>query len=148
MKTYVITLSKTFPAYHPRKGEDTFFLSAVLCGTKKHTIRANYDWWKKRLDEVNVGRAVLSLRQWTGKPYNSKQKEFAELTSLAYQEFEFKYLSGQGCVTPLVDGKIIDPDDFIDLCENDGLVNSDFLSWFKYPKPFKGIMIHFTDLRY
>ncbi len=146
MKTYVITISKSFPAYHPRKGQDTDFLSRILNTSKKHTIRENYAWWKNRLDEVNKGNAVLSLRQWTGKPYNSKQKEFAELTSVTYQEFEFKH--DDECMAPYIDGKQVNVDDFIDVCENDGLGKTDFLAWFKYPKPFKGILIHFTYLRY
>lgn len=60
MKTYVITLSKTFPAGHHRKGEPTEFEEEFMAGQdmqrvrtfvryiKLHTIRANYALWKKR----------------------------------------------------------------------------------------------------
>lgn len=106
IKTYVLTVSRNFPATHPRKGEKTEFVLkiqnglGITCkncrevsrfdgdccgylpgqkGEKLHTIRANYDFWKKRIDEVNEGKAILSLRYWTGKPYCSKQEEFARL---------------------------------------------------------------------
>lgn len=98
MKTYVIMISQKFPANHPRRGEETKFKQQIInaifvnqgwnkiaaypeLGDKRHTIRANYDLWKKRIDEVQRGEACLSLRQWEGKPYRSKQIEFARLTN-------------------------------------------------------------------
>lgn len=86
MKTYVITLSRHFLANHKRAGEETHFKEKFLLGqgltdydtpsmAKIHTIRANYPLWEKRIKEVQEGRAVLSVRQWTGKPYRSKQVE-------------------------------------------------------------------------
>lgn len=38
---------------------------------KLHTCRANYSLWKKRIDEVNEGKAILVIYEWTDKPYNS-----------------------------------------------------------------------------
>lgn len=73
LKTYVITISKKFPGYHPRKGDPTYFSSGIVSRRKKHTIRGNYALWKKRFDEIAAGRAKLSLREWIGKPYCSKQ---------------------------------------------------------------------------
>lgn len=73
MKTYVITLSRTFPAKHPRKGEPTNFdyqvlnavwrshnMSIVLpqYGMKLHTIRANYELWSKRFKQIDDGKAA------------------------------------------------------------------------------------------
>ena len=96
MKTYVITLSKRFPTGHNRAGEPTHFWEKFIKGRdnysciyrdfwettipKIHTIRANYPLWKKRIAEVERGEACLSIRQWTGKPYRSKQVEIARLT--------------------------------------------------------------------
>lgn len=48
MKTHVITLSHSFPATHKRKGEPTNFKEAFLSRSKKHTIRGNYNLWKKK----------------------------------------------------------------------------------------------------
>lgn len=81
-KIYVITLSKVFPKIHKRKGEPTFFEEKFLRKQKLHTIRANYDLWKERIEEIQKGNAVLSVRQWTGMPYRSKQREIACLTDL------------------------------------------------------------------
>lgn len=80
MKTYVIILSEKFPTTHPRKGQETEFGRSFLNGKKIHTIRWNFHLWEKRLKEVQEGRAVLSIRQWTCAPYRSPQKELARLT--------------------------------------------------------------------
>lgn len=101
MKTYVITLSQVFPTWHKRAGEPTKFRAAFLSGQtcskckkrnhamctsecfsglKIHTIRANYPLWLKRITEVQQGKAVLSVRQWSGKPYRSPQIEITRLT--------------------------------------------------------------------
>ena len=47
---------------------------------KIHTIRTNYQLWEKRINEVQEGNAVLSIRQWSGKPYRSKQTTILNLT--------------------------------------------------------------------
>ena len=62
MKTYVLTISKNFPSTHSKKGTPTNFFYKIKSGDKKHTIRANYELWKKRIDEVNEGKAIISLR--------------------------------------------------------------------------------------
>ena len=75
-KKYVITLSQVFPVTHERKGEPTGFKDKFLAAIGKadgnwkkfHTIRANYELWKKRFEEIDAGRACLCIRQWTGKP--------------------------------------------------------------------------------
>ena len=87
-KKYVITLSQVFPVTHIRKGEPTGFKDKFLAAIGKaegdwlklHTIRANYALWLERFDEIEAGKACLCIRQWTGKPYCSKQVEIAVLT--------------------------------------------------------------------
>jgi hypothetical protein len=95
----VITFSSTFPSYHPRAGEPTDFVSKIWqslynqeidfgeytshealekelslfvapvdFNPKHHTIRAGHRW--KEGD-------WFSPRVWSGKPYNSKQIQFA-----------------------------------------------------------------------
>lgn len=96
LKIYVITLSKVFPKTHRRKGEPTFF-EEKFRKQKLHTIRANYDLWKERFEEIQKGNAVLSVRQWTGAPYRSQQCEIACLTDIdgiGLQELKevFQYL--------------------------------------------------------
>src|ERR1035437_4937366 len=100
IKTYVIMVSRTFPTYHPRKGKPTCFIEKIqlafnmlieLSGDlvidldpKIHTFRGNLKLWEKRVKEVQAGRAIISLRYWSGSPYNyqrdaSKPIEFAQL---------------------------------------------------------------------
>lgn len=167
MKTYVLTVSRTFPTYHKRKGENTGFIEKIKRGqcsmydngcchsdcnlfgddVKIHTIRLNYDFWSKRIREVQDGKAVLSLRYWSGKPYNSEQVEFLQLDKS----------SGVGCEKLSFNGKnILDhlvgwdkETDIINISNNDGLSLEDFKEWFKnYDLSQPMAIIHFTNFRY
>lgn len=153
MKTYVITLSKTFPAWHPRKGEPTEFLEKFLNGqtgkgnAKLHTIRANYPLWVKRIREVQNGKAVLSIRQWSGRPYASKQVTVATLTAadgVGIQQL--RLINVYGCNRPVVG---IGDVNFFGLSNNDGLSYQDWEAWFKNYDMTKPLaIIHFTPFRY
>lgn len=165
MRTYVLIISRTFMKSHPRAGQFTFFKEAIEAGVegkrlvafvtsrragfrhtkmneqagKIHTLRPNYDLWSARAEEINAGRAVLSLRQWTGKPYRSKQKEFMRLEKIGVQRISL--LSGKDFC--YVDGQT----QYIQfISKNDGLSEQDFIDWFK--KDVDGCVLHFTDFRY
>lgn len=157
MKTFVLTVSRVFPKTHKRSGESTFFIekikaaiegTTILNFSKRHTIRANYDLWKKRINQVNEGKAVLSLRYWTGSPYNykrdgSKQKEFLQLKKgeCSVQEIDYSNF-----VFAPIDGKIFN---WEDIAKNDGLSFEDFCEWFKdYDSHKTMAIIHFTEFRY
>ena len=161
--TYVLRVAKTFPAYHPRKGQQTDFRDKIEAGTKIHTIRDNYDYWSKAIDKVNRGEAVLSLRQWEGKPYDSPcgpAQEFDQFfhkpegNILGYQKAVIKHTRNElkmKVITLDIDGKRITTKvggTLDDLAKNDGFDQTeDLLNWFN--KPIKnGIIIHFTDYRY
>ena len=156
MKTYVITLSKTFPKTHRRAGEPTNFRTLLETGVKKHTIRANYPLWAKRIKEIQDGEACISIRQWSGKPYASKQEEICRLTSDNGVGIQKVFINpnmfnpellvaaldreGNGFNTALSSGF---------LAEYDGLPFLDWHDWFKnydYSQPFA--IIHFTEFRY
>lgn len=151
MKTYVLMLSQTFPATHPKKSDQTEFKKLFLNGVKIHTIRANYPLWEKRVNEIQQGRAVLSVRQWSGRPYCSKQKEIARLTAedgVGIQRLKF---------SPDRDGvvlyKYFDIDgryaDINDVAAHDGLSFIDWRDWFKsYDLTQPLAIIHFTKFRY
>lgn len=176
MKTFVLMISKAFMKGHPRAGQPTHFREKILNKNGEHhlkddrgliylakitTIRENYPYWARIAEEVNAGRGVLSLRQWTKSPYNyqrdgSKQEEFLQLTKMGVQKITIKKILNvhisEG--TPLsigfdfsifIDGKA--SKQVGDLPTNDGLTQSDFRSWFKKPL-IKGAIIHFTDFRY
>ena len=149
MKTYYLTLSQVFPSTHPRAGEPTYFREN-LRRIKLHTIRANYDFWRKRFEKIAAGEAVLSVREWVGKPYgkHSSMRELALLTredGIGIQKLEFKEIS-KGFVAAAVDGKAW-PREVI--ANNDGLSLKDWRDWFKnydHSKPMA--IIHFTSQRY
>ena len=165
MKTYVITLSQNFPATHPRKGHPTFFKHQLInalkmdkedvpiygvphrgmpnerLGRKLHTIRANYPLWAKRFEQINRGEACLSIRQWTGKPYASKQVEIARLTKedgIGIQRLDLKETD---YISMIHHSKIF--------ANNDGLSRREWIDWFKdYDLSQPMAIIHFTKFRY
>jgi len=165
----VITFSRVFPAYHPKAGQSTYFVEKflkannvnwfkdyyfpMLCQNnpklkasdcsdfirsfndgirekKVHTIR-NGNRWK-------VGDK-FSPRVWSGNPYQSKQIVFAPDTEIK-QIFDFEianneiYINGQSSSF-----------ENLDVAINDGLDYKDLLAWFKFPKPFKGQIICWSD---
>lgn len=172
MKTYVILLSNKFPATHMRAGEVTNFSSSYMnarayeyCKENKHdmrlvenlraykihTIRANYPLWERRIKEIQTGRACLSVRMWTGKPYRSKQRVLEELTAndgIGIQRLQFdKDGDGMPSLTLFnIDGELVD---WRVLATNDGLSLEDWKEWFggyDLSKPMA--IIHFTKFRY
>lgn len=179
IKTYVLMLSEFFPKAHRKAGMVTCFKYELYLGqgnnldcatpqglsgfnlsnckncigkTKKlHTIRANYPLWKKRIKEIQEGHAVLSIRQWSGNPYRSKQVEIARLTAkdgVGIQKLSFdKDKDGVSSFKFFdIDGRCFDRKT---LANNDGLSLEDWCDWFRgydLSKPLA--IIHFTKFRY
>lgn len=75
----VVTLSKKFFPQHPRKGEETLFREKVLSGSKRHTCRSNYEYWKEKIGRLKEVGGVLSLRQWSANPYRSPQEVIKDI---------------------------------------------------------------------
>lgn len=140
-KCYVLMLAKQFPVGHRRKGQATFFKQQYQMRDKIHTIRNNYELWKKRIEEVQAGTAYISLRQWIEKPYNSDQTEIGRL----HNDDQIGIQSYAHGDFPLVDGSLT-PQKII--ARNDGLSQEDFKSWFSKAKPEQMALIHFTKFRY
>lgn len=148
MKTYVLIVSRTFPKGHNKEGEQTFFVDKISNGEKIHTIRSNYPLWKKRIKEVQEGKAVLSLRYWSEKPYRSKQVEFARLDkdSCGVQEI---YFINRNIYCPALCSDRFLKNNIEEIAKNDGLPIELFKEWFKnydLSKPLA--IIHFTNFRY
>lgn len=175
MKTFVLTVSRKFPTTHKRKGEPTFFVEKIFkglnqimpccwCGygctcskhciidsmqlnPKIHTIRGNYELWNKRIEQVQKGEAILSIRYWSGKPYNSKQVEICQLdkdSGIGVQRYKLNEF-----VDMFIDNKQFDFRTARLMAKNDGLSFKDFSEWFKnydFSKPMA--IIHFTAMRY
>lgn len=149
----VITVSRTFPGYHPKAGEPTYFVEKILAGLglitiddpvwelilaldwKYHTIRVGSRW--------KVGD-MASLRYWQGKPRQkgSKQIEFAQVEIKKVWpikivgEFIFNQFDNVWFAAHLNQ-----------LSANDGLSVDDLKAWFKMPvkKTFIGQIICWSD---
>lgn len=166
MKTYIIILSKQFPATHPKKGQETNFKRLFLDGKKIHTIRGNFSRWEKIINQIQGGEAVLSVRQWAGKPYRSKQVEIGRLAAQdgigiqkgVFSRSEWEEDNGRHfCYWVTVDGRKIPLDD---AAQNDGFSDcNDYISWFDTEiekqnpdkegwKHLELAVIHFTQFRY
>ena len=147
--TYYLTLSQVFPSTHCRAGEPTGFRDS-LRKTKLHTIRANYDFWARRFEKILDGEAVLSIREWVGKPYGkgSTQREIARLTRDDGIGLQRLTVAGTSITThPIfVDSVAVSS---ATIAQNDGLTESDWLNWFadyKIEGPLA--VIQFTKFRY
>lgn len=146
MKTFVLTVSKQFPKTHTRAGRDTRFVYNIQrlfsneC-EKIHTIRANYELWSKRAKEINEGNAILSIRYWSDKPYNSKQVEICRLEKIGVEKLE----DPTNFVFARIGDKRIN---WETIAKNDGLSFEDFCEWFKVRTKKPMAVIHFTDFRY
>jgi hypothetical protein len=165
----VITFSRVFPSYHPRKGEPTYFVEKIwkslggvgrqytdpfqtedykkgivwgyqlVDGYKYHTIRSG--------DRFKEGD-WFSPRVWSGKPYNSKQIIIApDIQVKKVFDFQieeaYKDLPLDYDTDIIINHKYYHYDDEIMklIAKNDGLSLPDLLKWFLYPKPFDGQVI-------
>ena len=174
MKYYPLILSRTFPQWHPRKGEPTYFANKVLYAgvsmvnypdmrmpiwieprEKLHTIRGNYERWARIFEKIDCGEARLELRQWSGVPYRSKQETIAVLTKedgIGLQKLEFENLNSTiSNLSARWSSAVVRGTDVSKrmLAQNDGLSYDDWRAWFKdadLSKPMA--IIHFTKFRY
>ncbi|WP_316743776.1 hypothetical protein [Pedobacter antarcticus] len=166
----VITFSRVFPAYHPRKGESTYFVEKLSKGFPEYSAEdftplksrptmdlfslmvLAIDKWADLQPKYHTIRSAsrwkegekFSPRVWSGKPYASKMITIApdiEITKL--MDFEIK----DECV--FIDGELYAYSSSTEalalLALNDGLSLGDMIGWFKCLKPFKGQIICWND---
>jgi len=158
-----MTFSIVFPAFHPRKGQETFFIEKIWFTTRL-TTRVVFPAWhnfsnetfmqglanRNKVHTIRNGKrhkvgGILSARYWSSKPYYSKQVEFSIITIKKIFDIE---IDENGVVT--VDNHVFNEDGERELAENDGLSYSDFSEWIIVPvtkkkKPFSGQIICWTD---
>ena len=51
----------------------------------KATKEAISDVYKRQYKDIASGKKYLSVREWTGRPYNSEQREFAQYEKIGLQ---------------------------------------------------------------
>jgi len=124
-----IMCAKTYPAYHPKAGQPTGFRESILSGRKVHTLRQS-------AGNRKTGDTV-SLREWEGRPYASKQVEFARCRITV----EVLRINGVPAWDPGV----------VNLAHCDGFDDpQDFANWFRAQPAglvyFDGACIYFEDV--
>ena len=164
----VITFSRTFPLYHPRKGDPTYFVEqswnglnilklpvpknedvpsdflwSILplsnYGEKYHTIRKGYRW--------KVGDK-FSPRVWSGKPYQSKQIIIApDIEIKKIWDVEIFIESDRIHIAHKLTHNTLELFPFNQVAKNDGLTFKDMKDWFnvKPDKPFIGQIICWNE---
>ena len=133
-------VSRTFPAYHPKAGQETDFVEKILVSIgfvdpikwcdktvpdpKHHTIRAGNRW---------EAGDMASLRYLDGRPYHSKQVEFAQVEIKKVWPIEIRPVKtgdSTANVSFFVNGEVIEADVLHRLSKNDGLSLGDLVDWF------------------
>jgi len=170
----VLTFSRVFPSYHPRAGEPTYFVEKIwnsICWDngipeqqfpipyhigidfrntdekKNHTIRAGHRW--KAGD-------WFSPRVWSDKPYRSKQIAFApDIEVKKVWNFDIRFEDVDRSFNVILNGINIyyegphglgGSDKINWIPANDGLSNTDFFDWFKWPNhEFSGQIICWNE---
>jgi len=160
----VITFSRYFPSYHPRKGEDTFFVEKILngIGEKMQSGIVDLNLLSKEVRSIVNDFVLLcssedikshtiragnrwkvgdkfSPRVWSGNPYRSKQITIAPDITIA-NVFDVEFLG----FTKWVNGKVLNNYELAELAKNDGLNIYDFNNWFN-KLPFVGQVICWSD---
>lgn len=150
-----IVVAKAFPTIHKRHGEPTHFASKLVNGEKLHTIRGNYDLWKVNADKMQTGNYVLSVRQWSGVPRRSKQREVYNTDEcIGVEEITVQYCVDTDTMTVIVEKHLLSQTEVEQLAANDGMTLDDFKDWFfakqrhRQDATFNGVIVHFTPLRY
>lgn len=170
----VITFSRTFPAYHPKKGQPTHFVEGIL-----NTLSAIRPGQHYAFDKINPGKeeessnvfdSILedvtpfhkshtiragnrwkvgdkfSPRVWSGKPYSSKQITIAPDIEIK-KVWNFKIIHGVGYI---YNGKNLwNPfgwETMQALAHHDGLSVDDMVDWFRWDyRNFNGQIICWNE---
>jgi len=170
----VITFSRTFPAYHPRKGEPTYFVEKIWNAIESNSFAISYEKicvWNPELNpdilwpfwkSIQLGYSSMEQKHHTIRSGNRWKvgdkfsprvwsgKPYSSKQIIIAPDIEIKKvwefeISGSEI---RIDDNIYDGmnmDILEKLAKNDGLSWTDLLCWFEYPKPFTGQIICWSD---
>ena len=150
----VITFSRTFPAYHPKAGQPTYFVEAIWKALDKLELADNrldqfindyydkvevinsYYETKSKHHTIRAGNRwkageYFSPRVWSGKPYHSPQIIIA-IDIKIENVWSIEIIRDAKDTAPrfCIDGKSLTIDEEIKLAINDGLGLEDLRHWF------------------
>lgn len=161
----VITFSRTFPTYHPRKGQETFFVEKIWTALQKYDNFYPNQWVNKypilmdlfmnpdvisfpsKLHTIRAGHRwkagdVFSPRVWSSKPYASPQLTIAPditINRVVTFEMDGAFIKVAGRLYGMRGSSDIEP-----IATNDGLSIEDFQDWFNKPV-FDGQILIWSD---
>ncbi len=121
----------------------TQFVSAIETGYKIHTIRDTKQKWRKD----------VKIQVYTGKYAKGCRKHHFDLECTGTQTIEIDF-TDKWNNSIKIDGRKLTNKEVDLLAQSDGFGNTTipawvlFQMWFGNKKPFKGIIIHWTDFRY
>lgn len=162
-----IMFARTFPSYHPRKGEPTYFVEKMLKWYMEHTdtmkdlnIPAYYEATKTNIDTnlfdslepkfhtIRAGNRwkegdTFAPKIWMGKAYHSPTYQFlppikvVQTIDVSFYVSKFRNTEIIGIYPADESGPI--PLNWIwtNIAKNDGLGNKDFFDWFANEPTFK-----------
>lgn len=140
----------SIPGHSFQKRDKHPVCGQALCRPQNpHHSADEKEQWEKKIADINEGKKILCVREWTGRPYNSEQADIKQFVQVGLQDITITYGVDDETPQAWVDGKPV-PVEL--LAKNDGLELSDFIEWFfgsvHKGNVFKGKIIHFTDFRY
>lgn len=145
----VITFSRTFPSYHPRAGEPTYFVEKIWASIgcffdqladedRLFNPRLSLDSFEPKNQDIRAGHKWkvgdwFSPRVWSGKPNHSKQIIIAPDIQVKKQ-WDFDLINDKLIIGGLFHCHLKQDERIEAFASNDGLNAQDLLDWFKYPK--------------
>jgi len=170
----VITVSRFFPQYHPRKGEPTLFIEKIYASMadniegfqipndandywdfheyynctspKHHTIRKGKRWKTGDKASIRIWGDDVNPKSGRKGAYHSKQISIAPDVEVIVFDFEIKNDEADN-LSIYIDHKFYCQigDKYSKLvAKNDGLNLEDLKAWFKFPCEFSGQIISFN----
>lgn len=130
--------------------EFAFNFDYTVSNQKLHTIRKNYPLWKKRINLVLAGLAILKVCYWQlpGGRFAKGNKliEICRLDKDSGIGIQKLYFSFDNVLYPVVFPR---PLKILELAKNDGLSTDDFKEWFRNYKLDEPLaLLHFTNFKY
>lgn len=180
-----MTLSRVFPVYHPKAGQPTHFVEAILTELGiNYKSEKYFKWLVENNPEIDVHFLLVffeSLKTkvapklhtirshkrplkvgdfinpkcWAGKPYNKTTEGYWQIKFAPDIEVKkvLDFEVSEHAVILLENNPIYQfcgehTENLKQLASNDGLSTQDLLNWFRYPSPFKGQLICWSDKIY
>ena len=153
-KVYYIILGKSFPRPSENSGKGTEFTKKVTDGVKVQTIRTDYGKWIKIAEAINKDEAILSIRAWGGRPYNSNQVEVCYCDRIEVLHFRAGVYQNQNNKVVFVEGKPITGTELDQFARDEGFADS--YEMFDYlfppnskitPTTFEGALVKFKSIK-